>query len=498
MAWSIFHSSLISIAWTYAFKDIEQLQALLHKMALFKGRTEQSRKGCHPSAIGFKTPIEMCNGKPADYSNLKVFGSLAFAHTKQDKLDPRAIKCVFIGYPKEIKGYKLWRIDQGVPKNEEHCRNAERSPFNSASDNNDESFQIEVESSKDQKINHEDITDTSLDDNVATKPDLANYNLVMDRERRVIKPSIRYGETNLICYALSVTEDLQRYEPSNYREAINSEDKEAWMTSMNEEMQSLEKNQTWILVDIPKSQRLDVKTAFLHGDREETIYMQQPEGFAKGGTKVCLLKKSLYGLKQSPRQWYRKFDDFMIRTGFQICSFDSSVYILKEESQERSPSQEHSPVLQESQECFPTYLLLYVDDILLARSSKDQIKMLKVDLSNEFEMKELEETKRILGMDIKRNKMKGKLFLSQAGYLKKVVTKYRMHEARHVTTPLGQNFKLSMQDSPKTDEERQRMSTIPYSSGVGSIMYGMICSRPDLAYVVNVVSRFMTDPRALH
>ncbi|MQL05653.1 hypothetical protein EI015_26655, partial [Escherichia coli] len=108
-----------------------------------------------------------------------------------------------------------------------------------------------------------------------------------------------------------------------------------------------------------------------------------------------LLKKSLYGLKQSPRQWYRKFDDFMISLGFQRCKFDSCVYILKE----------NGAVL--------TYLLLYVDDILLASSDKYQINKLKSDLRNEFEMKELGEAKRILGMDISRNRNQGELFLSQ-------------------------------------------------------------------------------------
>ncbi|XP_073225604.1 uncharacterized protein [Cicer arietinum] len=139
---------------------------------------------CPSSAIGFKTPIEMWNGKPTDYSNLKVFGSLAFAHT-------------------------------------------------SASNNNDESVRIKLEPPEDQKINHEDITNTSLDDNVSIETDLAIYNLVRDRERRVIKPPTRYGEAYLNFYALSVDEDLQRDEPRNYREAINSEDKEAWMITMN-------------------------------------------------------------------------------------------------------------------------------------------------------------------------------------------------------------------------------------------------------------------------
>jgi len=119
-------------------------------------------------------------------------------------------------------------------------------------------------------------------------------------------------------------------------------------------------------------------------------------------------------------------------------------------------------------------------------------------LSAEFEMKELGKAKRILGMDINKNRSKGKLFLSQQGYIKKVVEKFRMHESKPVSTPLGQHDNLSTKDAPNSDEERERMRLIPYSNGMGSIMYYMVCSRPDLAYVVNMVSRFMTNLRPKH
>ncbi|XP_073224915.1 uncharacterized protein [Cicer arietinum] len=187
---------------------------------------------CPSSSIGFKTQIEMWNGKPADYSNLKVFGSLAFAHTRNE------------GHCRNAEHSPFQFCRNAEHSSFQNCRNAERSPVNSASNNNGESVQIEVESPEDQEINHEDIIDTSLDGNVAIETDLVNYNLVRDKERKVIKPPIRYGEADLICYTLSVAEDLQRDEPNNYREAINGEDKEAWMTAMIEEMQSLEKNQT--------------------------------------------------------------------------------------------------------------------------------------------------------------------------------------------------------------------------------------------------------------
>jgi len=76
-------------------------------------------------------------------------------------------------------------------------------------------------------------------------------------------------------------------------------------------------------------EQLDVKTNFLHGNLKETIYMNQPKGFEEGENKVCMLKKSLYGLKQSPQMWYLKFDEFLIRYGFIRNRYDSCVYILK-------------------------------------------------------------------------------------------------------------------------------------------------------------------------
>jgi hypothetical protein len=144
------------------------------------------------------------------------------------------------------------------------------------------------------------------------------------------------------------------------------------------------------------------------------------------------------------------------------------------------------------------YLLLYVDDILIASSSKEEIKWLKGELNSEFEMKDLETAKRILGMDIHREREKGELILSQQGYLEKVVERFRMHQSKSVSTTLGQHTKLSSKQSPSTAEERKTMDQIPYASGVGSIMYGMVCSKPDLAHAVSVLSIFMSNPGQAH
>ena len=108
-------------------------------------------------------------------------------------------------------------------------------------------------------------------------------------------------------------------------------------------------------------QQLDVKTAFLNDDLEETIFMDQPEGYVKVGdeNKVCLLKRSLYGLKQSPRQWNRKIDEQMVKIGFLRSKFDDCIYIKKKGN---------APV---------AYLLLYVDDMLLAGPSMAEIQRVK-------------------------------------------------------------------------------------------------------------------------
>ena len=136
-------------------------------------------------------------------------------------------------------------------------------------------------------------------------------------------------------------------------------------------------------------EQLDVKTAFLHGDLDETIYMRQPEGFKvfkKGIELVCLLKKSLYGLKQSPRQWYKQFDTFVVNSGFQRSNFDSCLYFKGVNGED------------------PIYLLLYVDDMLLACPSFKTIQHVKGLLKSEFDMKELGEARRILGISISRNR----------------------------------------------------------------------------------------------
>ena len=137
-------------------------------------------------------------------------------------------------------------------------------------------------------------------------------------------------------------------------------------------------------------------------------------------------------------------------------------------------------------------LLLYVDDMLIVESSIKEINDLKKQLSKQFAMKDLGAAKQILGMRIIRDKANGTLKLSQSKHVKRVLSRFNMNEAKLVSTPLGSHFKLSKEQSPKTEEERDHMSKMPYTSAIGSLMYAIVCTRPDIAHVVGVVSSFMS------
>ena len=143
-------------------------------------------------------------------------------------------------------------------------------------------------------------------------------------------------------------------------------------------------------------------------------------------------------------------------------------------------------------------LLLYVDDMLVASSDMDEIKKLKKQLLSEFDMKDLGAAKQILEMRIHRDKQRGTFQLSQAKYIGRILKRFNMSDAKAVSTPLASRFLLSKDQSPKTEEEEGFMAKVPYASAIRSLMYAMVCTRPDIAYAMGSVSRFMTNPEKQH
>ena len=136
--------------------------------------------------------------------------------------------------------------------------------------------------------------------------------------------------------------------------------------------------------------------------------------------------------------------------------------------------------------------------MLVVGSKMDHIKGLKEQLTHSFAMKDLGAAKKILGMKICRDRKNQTLTLSQATYVEKVLQRFSMENAKAISTPLPGHLKLTKDMCPKTQEEEDKMSKVPYASAVGSLMYAMVCTRPDIAHAVGVVSRYMSHPGLEH
>ena len=139
-----------------------------------------------------------------------------------------------------------------------------------------------------------------------------------------------------------------------------------------------------------------------------------------------------------------------------------------------------------------------MDDILIASKSKSEVTSLKKILSSEFEMKDLGDAKKILGMEITRDREKGSLTVSQKEYTMKFLGNFNKEKAKSVSTPLGAHFRLSSATEKEIKEEGEYMRNISYQSAVGSLMYSMFGTRPDLAYAIGMVCRFMSNPIKIH
>ncbi|KAK8978738.1 hypothetical protein V6N11_001744 [Hibiscus sabdariffa] len=333
-------------------------------------------------------------------------------------------------------------------------------------------------------------------------------------------------------------------EPKTYQEAVSSPDSDKWLEAMRSEMDSMSDNQVWTLVEPPegikpigckwvlkkktdmdgnvqtykgrlvargygqihgidydetfspvamfKSIRIllaivafqdyeiwqmDVKTAFLNGKLEEDMYMTQPEGFVnpENAGKVCKLQRSIYGLKQASRSWNLRFNDAIKEFGFIRNEDEPCVYKKFSGS-------------------IVSFLILYVDDILIIVNDIPTLQSVKAWLSSCFSMKDLGKAAYILGVKIDRDRSRRLLGLSQSTYIVKVLKRFNMEASKKGFLPMTHGISLSKEMCPSTSQERERMSQVLYASAIGSIMYAMICTRPDLSYALSMTSRYQANP----
>ncbi|KAH9681198.1 hypothetical protein KPL71_026879 [Citrus sinensis] len=218
--------------------------------------------------------------------------------------------------------------------------------------------------------------------------------------------------------------------------------------------------------------QMDVKSAFLNGFLEEEVYIEQPLGYVVKGheDKVLRLKKALYGLKQAPRAWNSRIDKYFQENGFTKCPYEHALYVKENDGD----------IL---------IVCLYVDNLIFTGSDPSLFEEFKRVMIKEFEVIDIGLMAYYLGIEVKQ-KEEG-IFISQESYAKEILKKFKMNDCKLISTPVECGVKLS-----KHDEGEDIDSTF-LKSLVGSLCY-LTCTRPNILYVVGLVSRYMENPKTTH
>jgi hypothetical protein len=486
-----------------------------------------------------KTPYEIWKGRAPNLSYLKVWGCLAkvaIPSFKRDKIGPKTVDCIFIGYAYQSAAYRF--LVKGA--------NNSYAGGNIIEARDAEFFET-VFPLKISCINDVPSSSTSSSMPVVAPPTSdVNSELEPRRSKRARKET-SYGDDFITAFLTEpylIDDDfvyvfILEDDPRTYEEAMKSVDAVFWKEAIDSELQSILSNNTWELVDLPRGckpitckwifrkklkstgsidkykarivvrgftqrhgidyfdtyspvtkiatirtlialacihdlvvHQMDVKTVFLNGDLDEEIYMVQPEGFVVPGqeNKVCKLVKSLYGLKQAPKQWHDKFDKTMTGNGFHVNEGDSCVYSKHD-----------------SDGC--VIICLYVDDMLIFGTNLDRVNETKSFLSSKFEMKDMGEADVILGVKIKRTP--NGICLSQAHYVEKLLKKFNSFDVDPVRTPYDPSIHLRKNNGDPVSQSE-------YAKIIGSVMFLMNYTRPDIAYSVSRLSRYTHNPSHEH
>ncbi|KAH9119485.1 hypothetical protein LEN26_011626 [Aphanomyces euteiches] len=250
-------------------------------------------------------------------------------------------------------------------------------------------------------------------------------------------------------------------------------------------------------LDLPIDQ-MDIDTAFLNGTLEEEIYLDLPEGLQmkdvikdanwEGASELtsspsqvsCLLIKALYGLKQAPREWHKVLTTFQGGVGFEKTNVESCIYVRRLKSQ-------------------LAIVAIYVDDLVVVAENDNVMAEVKTAIKNRFASKDMGPINYILGIRVERDREKRIMHISQPLNAKNMLMRFDLDQARPATTPLDKV--LDGSDCPSDGHvrtEAERLNHANFRQGIGSLMYLMLGTRPDLAYAVQALSRYLNNPGKSH
>ncbi|KAL9987803.1 hypothetical protein ACROYT_G002165 [Oculina patagonica] len=498
-------------------------------------------------------------GKKPNLSNMRVFGSECYAYKQnKKKLDPRCTKGIFLGYDKESPAYLVLIPETGkimkyrvvkFPRRGVHVERQTQTEIPLG----DDDFMPSRHNTNPDTCSESDVDRSGEGlDELAEGPKAENESSPTSQPRdesvrrstRERRPPayLRDYVTNMkdsdqvltsvdYCYKFSAF-------PQTYQEAMESPESSNWEAAMKEEMNSLTENNTFTLSPLPEGKnsvggrwvytikessngaktykaryvakgysqvrgvdyqetfaptanltsvrvlmqmaaqhdlilhQMDVKTAYLNAPIDCEIYMDQAEGFevppGSEGKLVYKLNKSLYGLKQSGRNWNHVLHCFLQENDFVQSPVDNCVYT----------KQVGSGLVA---------MLVWVDDIIIAASDMVLLSKTKEMLNKRFHMKDLGRLSYFLGIHFEQGD--GFVKMDQKRYISKVLERFEMSDCKPKPTPSEQKFEFGSENS--VDPKR-------YREAVGSLVYAMTCTRPDICWVVTKLSQFLTNPTKEH
>lgn len=490
------------------------------------------RNRCYNPRTG-KTPYECLTGIKPNLSNMHVFGSVCYAYVQNTtKLDPRAEKGIFVGYDRSSPAFLVY-CPQAKTVRKVRCVK-----FTENFDNVDETVELLPDSVKPGEP--EKPTHGNEDANVRRYP-------ARDHARPKYLDDYVTGEdiddaiddtancTIDFCYRLANV-------PQSYQDAISSPEANKWRDAMSEELNALWDNETYELTPLPEGRtsvggkwvyavklgpngeekykarfvakgysqvpgidyhetfsptarissvrmlmqlavqegmvvhQMDVKTAYLNAPIDCELYMEQPEGYERKGPNgeklVCKLKKSLYGLKQSGRNWNNMLHNYFTQEGFVQSLADPCVYVKGTETGR-------------------VIAIVWVDDIIISASNTAVLKGVKESLMKRFKMKDLGVLSWFLGIQFRCER--DCIEMNQTQYVERILSKFKMSDCKPKAVPceLGANKACESNGS-----EFENASL--YREIVGSLIYLMTCTRPDLCYVVTYLSQHLSKPLKTH
>ncbi|CAL5324316.1 unnamed protein product [Camellia sinensis] len=468
---------------------------------------------------------------------------------QQSKMDKKAVRCIFVGYDSQRKGWRCCDPTTGKCYTSRNVVFDESSswwssekeilPDSDVFKDELQSTQIQLSLGETKNAADGDIGDVETQSPWQTgvhgqpseegEPSEAEAPIPLRRSTRTKKPNPKYANA-------AIVEDANAKEPETFEETFQNPD---WNKAMEEEITAFKQNQTWELMPKPRdvepisckwvykikrrtdgsierhkarlvargfSQQygldydetfspvaklttvrvllalaankdwnlwqMDVKNAFLHGELDREIYMNQPMGFQSQGHPeyVCKLQKALYRLKQAPRAWYGKIAEFLTQSEYSVTLADSSLFVKANGGK-------------------LAIVLVYVDDLIITGDDVEEICRTKENLSVRFQMKELGQLKHFLGLEVDRTQ-EG-IFLCQQKYAKDLLKKFGMLECKPISTPMEQNAKMCAHDGKDLNDATM------YRQLVGSLLY-LTLTRPDISYAVGVMSRYMQNPKKPH